>query len=274
MDHKPINDKIWSRVLTLWAVKILDHKYIRRFRKRTRGVLLVSKFCIKVKPFTNLAEAHAMQFIARHTSIPVPRVFCAFAHKGRSYIVMERVDGEIAGRGWVGRAEESKRKILAQLRSLVQQLRDVRPPQGIGVANIAGGPIYDGRLPNKSFWGPFHTQDDFHKELRNGISQDDDLRGLPSDLIELFAFHNQQFPPPVLTHGDLSSLNILVRGNNIVSIIDWETAGWLPFYWEYACAWNVNPQNQFWQDEVDKFMDPMRHELEMDALRRRYFGDI
>ncbi|KAI1251345.1 hypothetical protein MGN70_005913 [Eutypa lata] len=273
MEHKPINDNFWSRTLTLWALKILDLKYMSPFRKYAGGVLLVSKFGIKTKPFTSLAEAHTMQFIAQHTSIPVPKVFCAFVHKGRSYIVMERVAGEMVGYGWVGRAEESKRKILTQLKSLIQQLRDVRPPQGVGVENVVGGPIYDGRLPKTPFWGPFNTQEDFHKELRNGVDLDADLSAVP-DLIELFAFHKQQFPPPVLTHGDLSSLNIMVRGDNIVSIIDWETAGWLPFYWEYVCAWNVNPQNQFWQCEVDKFMEPMSHELRMDNLRRQYFGDI
>jgi len=34
----------------------------------------------------------------------------------------------------------------------------------------------------------------------------------------------------VFTHGDLSSLNVLVRGDQIVGIIDWETAGWYPSY--------------------------------------------
>lgn len=38
--------------------------------------------------------------------------------------------------------------------------------------------------------------------------------------------------PIVFTHGDLSSLNILARVDDIVGIIDWETAGWYPSYWE------------------------------------------
>ncbi|KAI1774760.1 kinase-like protein [Hypoxylon cercidicola] len=273
---KPINDKFWSRALTLWAVKILSHRYISRFWWK-HGVLFLSKFCIKTSPFGSLVEAHTMQFIAQHTSIPVPKVFCAFVHKGRSYIVMERISGESAAFGWVRRPEESKRKILAQLKDLGQDLRNVSPPEGTGVANILGGPVFDARLPGKSFWGPFATQEDFHQELRNGISLDvgldvnADLRSHPG-LIDVFTFHKQQFPPPALTHGDLSSFNILVRGDDVVSIVDWETAGWYPSYWEYICAWNVNPYNPFWQDEVNKFMEPMCHELEMDGLRRRYFG--
>ncbi|KND93106.1 hypothetical protein TOPH_02253 [Tolypocladium ophioglossoides CBS 100239] len=47
-----------------------------------------------------------------------------------------------------------------------------------------------------------------------------------------------------------------MRGDDVVGIIDWETAAWFPCYWEYVCAWNVNPQNRFWQQEVDKFLTP------------------
>ncbi|KAI1125834.1 hypothetical protein F5Y10DRAFT_246234 [Nemania abortiva] len=72
-----------------------------------------------------------------------------------------------------------------------------------------------------------------------------------------------------MPHGDLSGLNIIVRGDNVVGIVDWETAGWLPYYWEYSRAWNVNLYNTLWQDEVGKFLDPMPYELAMDAIRRR-----
>lgn len=85
-------------------------------------------------------------------------------------------------------------------------------------------------------------------------------------------FYRQSWSQPVFTHGDLSSLNILCRRDEIVGIIDWETAGWLSPYWEYVTAWNVNPQNLFWQAEVDSFLTPWPHARRMDAVRRKYFG--
>lgn len=97
---------------------------------------------------------------------------------------------------------------------------------------------------------------------------------MPGDLQELATFYRQAPSTSVLTHGDLSSLNILVRGDTVVGIIDWETAGWFPLYWEYTCASNVNPQNEFWRQEVDKFMTPMPHELRMEGIRQKYFGDF
>ncbi|POR35772.1 kinase-like domain-containing protein [Tolypocladium paradoxum] len=273
MADPPIDDSLWIRFLTLIAVRVLTQTYLQRFWKHPGGVLFVSKFCIKIRPFANLAEAHTMRFLSHHTSIPVPKIHCAFIYRGRSYTVMEKIAGERAGQAWAQRSEESREKIVGQLRSIIRQLRAVSPPAGAGVANILGGPIYDARLPGESLRGPFSTVDNFHKSLRNGITLEGH-HGVPGDLQELATFHKQASSRSVLTHGDLSSLNILVRGDEVVGIIDWETAGWLPLYWEYTCAWNVNPQNEFWRHEVDKFLTPMQHELRMEGIRRKYFGDF
>jgi aminoglycoside phosphotransferase len=140
------------------------------------------------------------------------------------------------------------------------------------VGNVDGGPFFDCRLPSKLFWGPFETVRAFHEALVDGANLDANYEGLPEGLARLFEFFRQAPDELVLTHGDLSSLNVLVRGDEVVGIIDWETAGWFPPSWEYVTAKNVNPYNTFWADEVDHFLDPMRLELEMDNIRRKYYG--
>ncbi|KIJ26497.1 hypothetical protein M422DRAFT_272420 [Sphaerobolus stellatus SS14] len=40
--------------------------------------------------------------------------------------------------------------------------------------------------------------------------------------------------PITLTHGDLLPCNIIVQGSEITGIIDWETAGFYPGFWEYC----------------------------------------
>lgn len=89
---------------------------------------------------------------------------------------------------------------------------------------------------------------------------------------EVFEFYGKSSNEPVLTHGDLSSLNILVRADEAVAIVDWETAGWFSLYWEDICTENANPLNGFWADEIDGFLDPMLYEPKMEAIRRKYFG--
>lgn len=273
MMSNPINDSNVAEYLVLLLSKVIGAAPLRRFWKRSGSVVFVnSKLCLKCTSFTTLAEANAMAFVREYTSIPVPKVYHAFEHKGLVYILMERISGVSVSREWTQRPEKSKQKILAQLTAMVDELRNLKPRDEFGAANVDGGPIYDPRLPSKSSWGPFRTIDDFHRELRNGIEanmvDDDTLPGL----LDLISFHDQSWPDSVFTHGDLSSLNILARGDKVVGLIDWETAGWMPPYLEYTTAWNVNPQNTFWQDEVDKFVKPLPYALQMETIRRRYFG--
>jgi len=61
------------------------------------------------------------------------------------------------------------------------------------------------------------------------------------------------------THGDFNSLNVLVKDDNIVGIIDWEMAGWYPDYWESTSAWHVNHVDDYWRPEVEKVLDADYH---------------
>lgn len=116
--------------------------------------------------------------------------------------------------------------------------------------------MWDCRLSGLSdFYGPFKTVHDFHKHLREGTEA---RPGLLPEVEQLTSQHDKlNAAPLVFTHGDLSSLNVLTNGDEIVGLIDWATAGWFPPHWEYTTARNVNPQNEFWRDEVDKFVQPM-----------------
>lgn len=265
--HLSVNNTPLRRFLILATLRLC-----RRILPRHGPVLMLSKkLCIKVGTLKQPAEAATMQFIAEHTSIPVPKVYCAFERNGCKYILMERIQGDILRNGWLERNEASKDKILAQLKGIVDEMRLILLPGGQGISSLAGGPLFDGRLPGGSFHGPFETTREFHKYLREGYEggKEDAL-----DANKLVDFHNQYSRPLVFTHGDLSTMNIMARGDDIVGIIDWETAGWWPDYWEYTSAWHVNPYNEFWREEVDKFLEPWPEELQMEKVRRRCFGDF
>ncbi|KAI0426083.1 kinase-like domain-containing protein [Xylaria sp. FL1042] len=262
MNSEPINAGPLTRLFTILVIKMRNQKYLRLLWKPSPGLTSMFNICIKVKPYENLAEAHAMQLVAQHTSVPVPNVYCAFIHNGDTYIVMSRIKGQMAWHGWKSRSQPSKTRILDQLRRMIVELRSVPAPEDASVGNVDGGPFCDCRLPSKLFWGPYATTRDFHEALASGANIDTEYENVPRE-------SNHEL---VLTHGDLSSLNILVQEDKVVGIVDWETAGWFPSYWEYTCAKNVNPQNPFWADEVDRFLKPMPHELKMENIRRKYFG--
>jgi Phosphotransferase enzyme family len=148
----------------------------------------------------------------------------------------------MVGRGWIYRSAESKANILSQVKQMVQEIRSI-PPTDAGTANVDGGSLYDGRVAGTSLrFGPFRNAQDFHKHLRCGMEFHLDLY---PEVNELIAQHEEPYPSLVFTYGDLSSLNILACGDKVVGIVDWETAGWYPSYWEYTTACQVNPHNSF-----------------------------
>jgi aminoglycoside phosphotransferase len=244
---------------------------VRRFRQRKGSVLMLTKdLCVKYGARLDLVEAQTMIYVAENTSIPVPKVYFAFTHKGCTYIFMERIQGEMAAKNWVWRSQASKSKVHENLKKMILELRNLST-QSSHIANVTGGPLYDGRLPGETErFGPFKNVQDLHDHLRNGIHD----HGRNDEVNQLIDMHRQDWDGPSFTHGDLSSLNILLRGEDVVGILDWETAGWYPSYWEYTTACQVNPQNSFWRKEIEHFLEPMPEALEMERLRQKYFGDF
>ncbi|KAJ2971418.1 hypothetical protein NQ176_g7696 [Zarea fungicola] len=281
MASQPINDTFLMR----WAIhilyKLLSIWWISRILSHTRliqyigpGVLIVLwSVCVKSTPFTLLAEASTMRFVSENTKIPVPKVYSAFEHRGRVYIILELIDGKCLAGDWCRRAPASRTRILDSLRSMMKQLRQIPNPAGASVSNIDGGPIYDQRLPGPHQWGPFRNIEDFHRELRGNFDEPVCNGEFIPDLACLIDFHKQPWPASVFTHGDLSSFNILARGDEVVGIVDWETAAWMPPYWEYTSTWHVNPYNPFWQEEVGRFLEPFPEALPAEIYRRKLSGD-
>ena len=51
--------------------------------------------------------------------------------------------------------------------------------------------------------------------------------------------------------------NTLIKDGKIAAIVDWESAGWYPEYWEYT-RWTVSNYNssRIWRDLRDDVLDP------------------
>jgi hypothetical protein len=92
---KRIEASAFRRFSTLLAIKILQ-----RFKSRDGSALMLTDtICVKYGSRINLSEASTMRFISENTDIPVSKVFCSFIHSGRTYIVIERIKGDIIANG-------------------------------------------------------------------------------------------------------------------------------------------------------------------------------
>jgi aminoglycoside phosphotransferase (APT) family kinase protein len=78
--------------------------------------------------------------------------------------------------------------------------------------------------------GPFHSD----KELWDALAVT--YGNLPQPIFEKLKKGFPKSEPFVLTHCDLNLGNIMVRDGQLVSILDWEYAAYLPVWYEYLGA--------------------------------------
>lgn len=83
------------------------------------------------------------------------------------------------------------------------------------------------------------------------------------EIEKMAAMQDDPWPPPVFTHGDLNPSNILIRGDKIVAIIDWEFAACYPKCWEYTSVWYGNRTTTDWQNALEHSLKPYPKEMEM-----------
>lgn len=275
--HLAINNTRLRRAVMLLALKTTA----RFFKHEAPQVRPISRrLLVKRDPFVHLTEAATMQFIASNTSIPVPRVYCSFVHRNQAFIVMERIDGEPLPKAWGKLSDDDRLGVYSQLRGMIQELRSLTPPPGmVGVQSCVGGSLYDSRIAHaKSRFGPFATIQEFHRWLREGLNPaDHPEREADEDWLKVTHMAAKQegpWPRPVFTHGDLNPFNIMIRGKQVVAIIDWEFSGWYPHYWEYTSAWYGSILRTAWQGDLEKFLEPHPEELEMEITRQQWWGEI
>jgi hypothetical protein len=59
-------------------------------------------------------------------------------HKGWTYIIMERIRGDIIERGWLSRTAKCKAKMLSQLKEMVTEIQRI-PTLDLEVSNVDCG---------------------------------------------------------------------------------------------------------------------------------------
>ncbi|KAI0631146.1 kinase-like protein [Trametes polyzona] len=195
------------------------------------------------------SEAIALQFVGATTDVPVPRLHAYFSEVSRSgtqrdgYLVMEKLAGVPLVEALARLDDATCDKIASQLHQFVSALR---------------------RIPSQGRWGNIGREGVFHGGHFNYLHQpytDAQLRyGNPCiassarDVFEFFAvacndiegnrwLKLEQLEPRIdfsrpsaFSHGDLLPENIMVDESSgvITGIIDWERAGWYPYFWDTA----------------------------------------
>ena len=213
-----------------------------------------------------------MDYIVKHTTIPVPRLLDVFKLNGTTNIVQEFIDCPVLQDVWPQLCDEDRLCCMKELKGYLDQLRALLPPDPDAVQAIDGSGCQDLRLKSDGVWGPFATHHEFQVYI--GYEYIRNAPGISQDASERLAKIQGRLWRTVFSHGDLGPHNILwsVKKKRIAAIIDWECSGWLPEYWDYCRAGTFAKLGCLsWWDLFNQVVDTYPDEFSVEQLINIYF---
>ncbi|KAH7148975.1 hypothetical protein B0J13DRAFT_674215 [Dactylonectria estremocensis] len=221
-------------------------------------------YIVKYGPEVTENEGNALLFIENRMDISAPRLYAMYrdSPSGPLHLVMECIQGTDLESLWKSLSVEAKSSITAELQHIFIQIHSLSPPHDF-IGGVCGGGIPDQVFqtssPNPRINGPFRTAEEVSSALALASRHNWEENGrhgwvsgfLSRQLSAALKGYEVNF-----THGDLNMRNILVErvpakpestdssvqgeeagerwSYRVRGIVDWESAGWYPAYWEYA----------------------------------------
>ncbi|KAJ5093216.1 hypothetical protein N7456_009077 [Penicillium angulare] len=218
-----------------------------------RRVVRISETLV-VKSGGNLRthEGPTLRFIKENTTIPVPDVHDIRWKDGKVVeLVMDYMPGKPLDQAWQSLTHDQKVSICNQLHFYIAQLRNLKGKYIGAVDNSKA--IIGKRIPKEG--GPFDSEKQFNEFILGHMIK------IPDLLRHYTSFSVTEGHDIVFTHSDLAPRNILVEGDKVTAILDWEYGGWYPEYWEYIRALMILKPMPDWPEYLPIILPP-RYEKE------------
>ncbi|RYO88845.1 hypothetical protein DL764_008673 [Monosporascus ibericus] len=194
-------------------------------------------------PEVAAAEA-ARMLLGRRTAgpVPVPAVLAAWKERGRVITIAERPRGRRLYDVWWELGPGDRESLAARVAGYVEQWRRNRSD---AISSISGYRVrgHDRLLgcgggdEEDGFW-PCYSDVQFWGVVRDRLRRHD--HKIEEDVIRFLGDYMPESYPCVLTHGDLSTRNIIVEMDaeeaRVTAILGFENAASLPVWAESVCA--------------------------------------
>ncbi|KZT60887.1 hypothetical protein CALCODRAFT_447996 [Calocera cornea HHB12733] len=182
------------------------------------------------------AEPHAMWLVQQHTNVTSPKLLDYIVHHtpygDYSYILMTAIPGEMLCDVADTLTTEEVNDIGISLRRQIEEFRSIPNPYSTEICSAAGGETYAPHFCDAVEIPAMQNMAAFHQWIRKMARRY--WPQMQPKLEPTFAkFDNTK---PVFSHGDIADHNIMIHKGKFSGLIDWETAGWMPVYWEYTCS--------------------------------------
>jgi aminoglycoside phosphotransferase len=225
------------------------------FGQATRGMWYIgSEYVLKELPLIDSfgddyigTDFATTKWVRENTKIPVVEEMKYWKDDNSHFFLMKRVPGESLEDAWPRLSGAEKANYAREVIEYIAELRKHKAPSP---QTVEGAPVRDQIL------GSTHTsvvviedKETWWARVAKGIRRTDSAW-----LEEYKSRYPKQPTQYVLTHCDLNIGNIMVHDGHVSGIIDWEHAGYLPDWWEHACACNWI-QEPLWQSLICKEME-------------------
>ncbi|KAG6918063.1 hypothetical protein DXG01_016719 [Tephrocybe rancida] len=235
-----------------WTLERVKFEVSNGSRINKRVVDIGNGLLIKHGDHIYSREAEATKLVATHTSVPVPRIYATLYDEATSktYIVQEKLPGrslslvlETLHLNERIVIEQELKKIFEQLTSL-----DSHAPMG-----MVGKPFQFLGFHPFEYHGPW-VATNLLEFIKWPIDKAAAVHGGP--VCGPIDESKYDFTKPfIFSHGDLVPENILIHEGHISGIIDWEHAGWYPYFWNaYIGLRNYYRYPRTWIDIVVHIM--------------------
>jgi len=252
--NPPFVRRFWGRVhallerFSIYYCRWMGYPFNNQIIPLPFGLLL------KWPDGTRLEEVLATQ-VCRAAGIPTPKIISYGDHPDSPHapvsILMTRLPGREIGDLYETLSPDAKLTALAELKLYLSTIRGWKSPWGDErICSITGGAIRSVRVPDHQV-GPCETSKELHEHLLSAASK----HSFPSEAIYeetmrcARKLQTLQRPGVKFTHGDFRNHNILVNEDGyITGLIDCESAGWYPEFWEYTAALRFVRKDSWWYD--------------------------
>jgi aminoglycoside phosphotransferase len=170
-------------------------------------------------PNSNLfAEKEALELVKANTSIPVPRAYDYYKTEEFEHLVIEKMPGITLEEAWLTLEVHEREEIADQVVAFLDEMRKLHSPH-IEAALLDRKPLRSGLVGAA----------DFNHERFKQFPSNEHISAYIQARID--GLHPE---PNVFTHSDLDWSNILIVDKKVSAIIDWESSGYFPAYWEWV----------------------------------------
>lgn len=246
---------------------------------------------VKIRTSLDLDEVTNLSYINTYVpDVPAPSCLGCLTAKQRTYFFMSRSDGVALETLWADLSVENKLSIKAQLNTIFHSLRKTPLPPNLSqegmpkFGSFTSAICKDMRRQQRMSATTIQTEAQFNDFLchQTGRSTTSWVRMIRSAMRDDHRL--------VMTHADLHPRNIMVRWESgeggtgceaerrvqISALLDWESSGWYPEYWEFAKALstiNMRGKMADWLEYLPtEAIGSWPAELSIDLLLDRWLG--